>query len=399
MNAISFSNAQKTSVATNFFGSTTISPFDNNLTFDRVIQEKRDRNNPRIHSINSNAILRKLMRDELDSLLKITLVCNSTLDGLVMWDTLFNQTIQTGMMSCVFLADTDFSPIPQKQVVRDSSFLNYAMAHTRLALNRIYVGNKVGIGIYDVASKTVYTLLYEIMSECMVQVGNCADELGQSPLSHAINLELLQICRLNTDGEGDRIDVREDLETTEVQEAFVGCLVNSAMDIMNAWSWKPHFLPEKVSSWDRLTIESLVEVEAENTDVSDYDDFEEACRNVYNMGRKLRINRERDTPAPANGKKGSGNNNNTPRPLTPVIKVTTIAGNEMLVVKLFDRNSQAEQTFKFSKDSLGKSAFAERFLLNKDLEVADISDVSGVMVLSSDRFGTNSFVRYLTVNF
>jgi len=403
MSAISFADAQKTFVVTPKVSTETEAPFDPRLNYNRIIQPAGGMNKFPTRSIDAGSILKKLEGDKISHLRKITLACSYTRTGLMMWDAHTNLMNIAGWTSCIFLADKDFNPVPRERTVSSSQFLNYEHAGARLRLNRVDIGDKIGIGIYNSVRRTSYILIYEVKSNTVAQDTNGAK--GDRPmLIHGVNCELLQVYRFNEKGDGDRIDIGDISSLEDVShtlQSFVGYLVNTVMDILNSYPWKAHFIPVNVNAWDRDAIEARISSEYTDVELGDYDAFEAACRSVYNEARAIKIaslrNKER-----AHGNKNKNTETTTERPkapLVPTVEVITLNDTGMILAKLRDENNDNVYLFRFPKDSIADACVTETFLTNADLEGTLITENANVLNVTESVFGESATVRYFTANF
>lgn len=392
MSDLSFALAgKKTTLVTNNVQNQRIDlPYDDKLNFNRVISRPEGAPADIIYSINPNAILRKLTRDELGALVNITLGCRPTRNGVGMWDTLFNLVSREALTGCVFLAKADYTPVGQDRVVVASQFLNFSMAVTRVHLNRVETGDKIGIGIYDVQSHLSYVLLYDVTGNCMVSSpDSTSNEEGRPIMIPAINCRLEQLYRVGANGEADVVDVEEREDNSVATAPFIQHIVDAVSHVPSAFPWKPHFLPQSVKAFDREALETDILARLETADEASYDVFEEACRGLYEAARARKPSRTR-----RDGQRRPKNQG----PKIPIIQVASLSSGSVLV-QFPDNNGTAGKTYRFDKDSVGRAAVTERFLLNQDLDGKDLSEVSNILVLSEDKFGPNGIVRYLTVNY
>lgn len=388
MPGISFADAQKIKIGNVPTIKMMDVPFNSNLMFNRIIHTGTGRAKEPIRSVNSASILRNLENDKISTLLKISLACSMHKEGLTMWDVLFNLTDRCGFNSCVFVADKEFNPLPRNRVLSSSHFMNYAYPNVRLHLNKIEVGDKIGIGIFNATKRTTYVLIYDTVGTCLARDPDVAKNKDYKVI-HAMNCQLEKIYRFDKNGNGDLITLIENDDGDP--KHFVERIFNAAMDIENAYSWKPHFLPESVLGWDREGLESNLTTLMESTLPSSYEDFEDACRDAYNNGRALRH-------AALDESKDSADRKSTKKVLTPLVQVATL-GNGTVIASLLDRNTNEMQSFRFPLETVGKSSATEKFLLNQDIESWMLGESTDILVLSENLFGKDSIVRFLNVNF
>lgn len=412
MNDISFANAKKVSFRTPQVNSASEAPYDPNLTYNRIIQPAGPKNKFPTRSIDSGSILKKIEGNKLRDLEKITLACSFTHKGLIMWDALTNLTSIAGTTSCIFLANSDYSPLEKGRIMTSSQFLNYSMPGARLQLNRVEVGDKIGIGIYNCVSHTSYVLIYEVSSKCVTQDtprsdGKDSSKRDERPtLIHGVNCDLQLAYSVDVTGDGDVVDNREEPEDSEILNAFVSYIVNTVMDITSAYPWKAHFLPISVSSWDREVIELRLKQEYEKVLPGTYEDFEDSCRDVYNEIRYNKIAANNTNRQPKRQGRGQNKGKNeeaktsaVKAPSVPTVEVVTLKESGTFLAKLTNEETGTVQLFRFSSESVGSKEITEKFLTNKDLEAVDASENTDVLTLSKDVFDEEATVRFFSANF
>lgn len=388
MSDLSFSMARKAPISFQAVDPTKgyAKPYDK-LTYMRCISN-REKPTHAVYSIDLRKIHDRLDRNELHDLEKITVGCNSFYGNFALWDVLFNEYNRSGMGGCIFLAKANYAPIGRNDTVQQSFYLNYAAPVSRVELNNVSVGNRVGISIHSIRSKKTYVLLYRVNSFCVIPVNNDSGNV----LVNGINCDLEQIYVINAKGSADVVDAREDVLTNEFSEAFVQHLVNSARDIESAFAWKPHFRPARVAKFDREVLEARLAEEIEAAPLVSYDVFETAIREVY-QGMKPDRNTPKP-PAPEGGKKGK-----FVPPAVPIIEVVSL-GVQQIFVKIMAENDGLPQVFKMNTGEFSDvTRITESFLTYKDLEGKLVEENGNVMRLNSITFGENAIVRYLTCHF
>jgi hypothetical protein len=320
----------------------------------------------------------------------------------MMWDAVANLTNSVGMTSCIFLASNDYNPINSYRTVSSAPFLNFDLPGARLRLNKVNVGDKVGVGIYNCLKRISFVLIYEVMGTCVTQ--DPEERRDDRPtLIHGVNCELLKVYRLNENGEGDCLTVRKDDDTdvAHTLQTFVGYVLGTVMDITNAYPWRGHFIPTKVTEWNAEVIEQRIKTEYEGIEDSDYDVFEETCRDMYNSIRRNKIDSapKRDRRFPVKGKRMETQDERPKNPDLPVVEVITLNESNRILVKLFNPNDNTEKLFSFDKLSMIDAVVTETFLANADLEGASLIDNNNILLLNKDVFGEEAVLRYFSVNF
>lgn len=401
--SVSFANAEAISVKTpDFISASGDAPFDPKLQFNRVIQPAGGKNKFPTRSIDSGSILKKLSSDKIEDLRKITLACSYTRSDLMMWDAIVNLTHIAGITSCIFLADSDYNPIESSRTVSSSQFLNFELPGARLRLNKVRVGDKVGIGIYSSIRRTSYVLMYDVVGTCVAQDPEHKNEERPS-LIHGVNVELIKAYRFNVNGEGDCLTLRKDDDTdvAHTLQTFVSYLVGTVMDITNAYPWKAHFVPVQVSAWDRQEIEGRVKAQYASVEKTSYDEFEAACNNMYNDLRedKIRSTPKKDRRFVGKGKKPEAPVEKPKSPAVPMVEVITLNDTAEVLVKLHNPNDESTKFFRFDKISMVDSIITESFLANSDLEGENLVENTNVLSLDNSVFGEEALVRYFSVNF
>ena len=368
------------------------------LTFNRIIEQKSGDPLSIIYSIDSQAFLKELREDNLSSLFKITLACRQTRLGASMWDALFNDSQQsaTPLTSCVFLAQNNYSPIPQDRVMYTSNFLNFNMPITRSHLNHVTTGDRIGIAIYDKAQDKVYVLLYIVEDFGVAKNTSLDNQLIVTVPAANIKLEHA----LLLDHEGNLIihAMEEDNQFDEtVAKPFVEWLIDTVDEIGEGFPWKPHFLPFIPREYRRTEIEEWITQQEDHALTVSYDEFEQVCKKAYRRLREPRRNGPRLRP-------GARERDEQPRQekktalKPPVIEVATLTDHYLIRFKL--GNAGDDTTYRVECADLGKRIHVETFLSNKDLEHVMIDESSRVMPLSPGKFGTDkAYLRYFSLSF
>lgn len=405
MSAISFADAQKTVATVSAkVNDTTATAFDPSLKYNRVIQPAGGKNKFPTRSIDSGELLKQLDKENIDKVKRITLACSYNRDGLLMWDAHTNLMSIAGTASCIFLANSDFSPVGLERTVSSSQFLNYNLPGARLRLNKVLIGDKVGIGIYNRVKRTSFILIYEVKSNCVVQ--DTKDNRDERPtLIHGINCELLQVYRFNERGEGDLVSLQGiDEDHDHTLQAFVSYLLNTVMDITNSYPWKAHFLPVNVKAWNRDELETRLGSEFTDVELTDYDTFEHACRSVYNEARASKIAALKRTDRRINTRGNKKQTEAAPvekpkNPSVPVVEITTLNDSGIILARLVDENTGSVELFKFEKNSMADVCVTESFLTNADIEGANLVENTNVLELTTTVFNEPAVTRYFTANF
>lgn len=392
----SFSSGRPMLFNLNRPASTVTKPYDSSLLFNKIVDPGKNADpTSAIYSIDAAKILKVLEADNIDQLFQITLACRPTRNGVGMWDTLHNSTNRQSMNACVFAAASDYTPLSQDRVAVISHHLNYAMLISRIQLNQLSVGDKVGISINDISKGLVYILLYTI--DTMVNVTSTStNDNDRSHLIPGVNLTMNHALRIDDESNVTVVDMQEDQEFDNAKTTpFVQWLVDTVYNIVDAYPWKPHFLPYVVNSLDREVIEArLIKDKAEAKEIS-YSEFQELCRSIYrkSKGRVVTVgNNIRKRP----GAKDSNAPRKTQTKL-PVVEVATIG--ETYYAKFDGIDDRTGTTYAISVDGLEKHKVVETFFTNNDLIGINVIESSKVMPLSPGEFGENSYLRYFTLNF
>lgn len=364
-------------------------PFDKNLSFNRVIQQREKKPAATVYSINPSGILNKLSRDSLETLQKITLVSQFTQGGVGMWDTVFETIRRDGVTACVFAAGQDFAPLHTSRSRMVSKYLDLTKWCSRLQFNRIEVGDKIGISIHDARARKFYVLFYSVQGICTVNPSPAPDvELVTFP---GLNCELLCLYRVESDGSALRMDVDDTCEVSDTQEMFLNYLVNVVNDVSNGYPWKAHFSPLTNRTFEREQIEARLIQEAESATVVAYDEFEELCRQTYNRAGED----YRNTPREPKENKPKGERG----PKLPVVEVAYLSNRQLYQATLADPTNTVVGTYLFAKPESVETLFLETYLFNQDLIGKSLIDIPGVLVLDEEKFGPSSTLRHLTVYF
>lgn len=372
-----------------------VKPYDSSLSFNRIVDAGKPTDpTSAIYSIDATKILKLLEVDNIDQLFKITLACRPTRNGVGMWDTLFNSANRQAMNACVFAASNNFKPLPQHRVAVVSQHLNYSMLVSRIQLNQLFVGDRVGISINDISKGLVYILLYTI--DDVVNVSSpSTSESDRSYMIPGVNLTMDHALRIDNDGNVTVVDMQEDKEFDNTSTTpFVQWLADTVYNIVDAYPWKPHFLPYIANSLDREVIETRLIKEKETAKEITYANFLELCQDVYRKSKGRVVtsgNNIRKRP----GAKDTG----APRKQIklPVVEVATVGGT--YYAKFDHVDDRSGITYAIPINDLKQYEVTETFLTNEDLIGVNVIESSKLMALSPVPFGENSYLRYFTLNF
>lgn len=397
----SFSNGQSLTLPT---ARTVISPYDSNLRFNRIVDHDRKNNDPSkiVYSIAALDILKAVEADQLDQLFKITLAGRQMRSGISMWDTLFNNASRQSLTACIFTAQNDFSPIPQDRVPVVSKYLDFSMSVSRVHLSQVIPGDRVGIAVRDISKEVVYVLLYILEDVCSVTATQTDDD-GRSSLIAAINAKMEHAIRID-ESTGDMVvvDMEEGNEyNKELATPFVQGLYDTVYDIVKSYSWKPHLLPITPNAFKREELEArLIEQVAKIDELQvSYTEFEDACRAAYQRAKHRGVSgSSKDRRRP----KARGESGNQPAPVKqtpppPIVEIVSL-DNKRFIAKLDGDSNPTGISYSFDVESMGNRVVTETFLLNKDLDRANIGESSKLLVLG-DQFGPNAYLRYFSLNF
>lgn len=409
MNQFSFAQARSTNFSlAHQPASQNDSPFDPSLRFNRVVRPNEDDPSAVIYSIDPSSMLSRIEEDDLDALTSITLICKPARRGVSMWDTLFNTANRESISACVLAARHDYQPLGQERIVTAQPFLNFSMPVSRVHLNRVDVGDTVGVGIYDIAKQVTYVLLYRIESTCVVPMPSVRgkplmSKEGRPAVTPGVNCTLDHIIRVHSDGEANMLDMSSVVYDEEKAKPFVEHIANAVYDIPVAFPFKPHFTPADTAGFERSKIENRIGRAIPTAKECRYEDFEAQCRQVYQNARETNTENHRsqnqgDRRAPASREKPLPRRNDVQKVSPPWIEVATLGD---YFVVLFDGRSRAEYpVMKFHKNTIGKEAITETFLSNNDLHGVDLGECPKIMLLrKNEAFGDDGFVRYLQMNF
>lgn len=371
-------------------------PYDSSLLFNKIVDSGKNSDpTSAIYSIDAAKILKVLEADDIDQLFQITLACRPTRNGVGMWDTLHNSANRQSMNACVFAAANDYTPLSPDRVAVISHHLNYGMLVSRIQLNQLSVGDKIGISINDISKGLVYILLYTIDAMVNITVPSTNGN-DRSHLIPGVNITMNHALRIDDESNVTVVDMQEDQEFDNVKTTpFVQCLADTVYNIVDAYPWKPHFLPYIVNSLNRDVLETrLTKDKAEAKEIS-YSEFQELCRSIYRnaKGRTVTVgNNIRKRP----GAKDSNAPKRTQAKL-PIVEIATIG--ETYYAKFDGMDDNTGTTYAISADSLEKYKVVEKFFTNNDLIGINVIESSKVMPLSPGEFGENSYLRYFTLNF
>ena len=367
-------------------------PYEPTLRFNEVIDRSRTDTKDITYSINPEEILKVIEKDELNALYQITLGGKSARDGTGLWDVLFNASVKKSLTACLFTAQADFTPIPRHRVPFTSSYLNYTMYVSRLHLNQIILGDRLGIAIRDMRTRMQYVLLYVVDSFCWTNasVPTSEERGGMIP---SINIRMEHAVRIDTQGRTTLVDMEEGVEyDAERANPFVSRLVNGVNQIVDAYPWKPHYVVRTMPSVKRKDLETrFAERSAEATPIS-YEEFDKISRKAYQEAKVRHKNN------PNRGKpRGARSPQNRREIELPTVEIFQQEGR---FYATFDDASDPTGTmYQVDFSDAGSALKAETFLTGDDLlNVPNLKENNTVMLLSP-QFGENATLRYFTLNF
>lgn len=376
-------------------------PYDVEAKFNRVVERKNDDPSNTVYSIDAKAILKALDQEELSPLYLMTLKGKYVRSGVGIWDTLFNEATQSSLTACILAANKNFGAIPPGRTSYTMQFLNYSMPTSRIHLNQMEAGDRLGIAIDDMMNNLVYVLLYVVDSSCTIN----SDELGKdgrAALIPSINIRMEHAIRIDSNLEGQEgnmtvVNMEDDNELNSEQALpFVKRLISNVYNVRDGYSWKPHFTVAQTKSIDykKLTQRLSETIHSDSLERMSYDDFETLCSQLYNSAREKKRNLARNNKKPGNQDKSD---RSAPRVSIPMIEVVTLQ--DRFVASLPSYGSNPSRVVSIDKDDAEENATIETSLLNIDLKGSIVEEVSFVYGLPEDSFGPNAHVRYFFVNF
>jgi hypothetical protein len=274
-------------------------------------------------------------------------------------------------------------------------FLNYDKPTARIHLNRIKVGDVIGIGLYQMQTQKAYVLIYDITGQCIINTADPKSQAEKIDLP-GVNCQMKFAITIERDGSATvQARTTEDYYDQDKIGPFVQRLVSSVHDITEGYPWKPHFLPMTPSSYDKDGLENFITEVHGSLELGRYEDFEEACRQAY---KHAKINFENEPPVVKPVEKVKGKNRTNPsRELLPVATVYDLGDHYVGSIYIHGEESK---TVAFRKTTIGSSEPVEYYLTGKDLEGKDILEIPSIMALSPGIVDYDrAHVRFLTVNF
>ena len=390
MSNLSFSNATRINVG-NINRGVYTPPYDGQATFNRVIHTYGNNPQDNVYSIDTVKFLRALNQDRLNKLLNITLITRPDQYGdtaAAMWDVIFNTAKSLGLNACIFLADKDYRPITTHRVVVAAQYLNYSLPITRLHLNKIRVGDMIGIGMVDISSNTQYILLYRIDEECFVSKSLTSGSITMS----AINCQLHHAVTIDTLAAASCVNVDDFVYDSETMGPFVEHISNVLDDMPSAFPWKPHFLPVVP---DKFDVSSIIE-HLKTVDVVEaaYVDFENTCRAAYQAAKMQHMMRPKD-PEAAGDRRKSRNKTKAPAHVMYKLPIVHVYKDATYLIALIDIDfNDNYKGFKIPLSDIPNEGISETYLVGADLVDIDITNIPSVVALDSE-----TWFRYLSVNF
>lgn len=380
------------SVELNLVGQKPVQAYDATLRFNRIIDSRNNDPSATIYSIDPTAFLKLLENDQLADLFKITLAARPARNGVGIWDVLFNSASHQGLTACILVADNHGRTIPQPRVVVTSQFLDFRMRTSRVALNQVEIGDRIGITVNDMARGTIYVLLYVIEDLCMIP-SPVMDVDGRPSLMPAVNVKMEHAIRVNHDGTTSLAEMEEGNSfDPEILQNFVQWMVNTVNDVPVSYPFKPHFVSINNPSVKRDVLETRLKDDIERATAISYDDFEIMCREAYHQAKPPRSTGQQNN---GRGRKGNGRGR-TPN-TQPILEA--VQARNSLYVKLSADCNPDNTVFRLDIQEVQDRAVTEIFLANRDLEGILIGESNKILVLSKDPFGHDAYVRYLSLNF
>lgn len=374
---------------------------DPKMRYTQVINMRDDKLATVVYSIDPAKILDRLVKDELDDLVKITLGCQTGRAGETIFDVGFNTVRRLGLVASINVTTGDFDALARRRVLSISNFLDLSREISKFQNNIVQTGDRLIVSIFDVRSRKTYILIYLITGFCMAEhQGKAKAAAGDGAMTSAINCTLEHVYKIDEAGQADVIDVRDDSELSEKGQTVVGWALNAVTDPKFAYPWKPHFLPGQAGVFSNDNLEQDLSDEiAAAADVS-YDVFESLCRETYDDIRQQRSDDQRSDfqRKPRRDGQGKPKDNSARKEYTlPEIKSVILKDQKSIFVKfLSGANEGAGLLFPIPES--GKASIVESYLLGKDFEGKLIAEFSGVYETTVPNFG-NATIRYLTLNF
>jgi hypothetical protein len=378
----------------------TLNPYDPDFKLNKKLGGYENNPFTLVFSLDPAAILDILHKEDFASLSRLTLRGAAAHGKPGLWDVLWNIARQQSFTACFLTATETFEAIPAKRVVTCSDFIDYSMWVSRLHLNQVQEGDRVGMAIRDAQNATIFMLVYRIDGADSALIED-ATGVNRPSLVPAVNLKLEHAFRYmpsTGDQVGLAMDDAEEFDPERLTR-FVQHLFDAVNDIPKSFSWKPHFPPIKGSTqFGRRKMEGRLKHQRTEAVEVDYPAFVAMCHALYRQAKMQYDQKRKSQPKRTEGgdqRKGKPKVEPT-RP--PMIEVASF-GDEILVT--FPSGFIIEHPYvRVRKDTIPETAqLIESHLLNKDITNWDDIDTSSLMVLSEETFGPQATVRYLTVNF
>lgn len=371
---------------------------DPECNFNAIIKKNDSDPYGIIYSIDPQKMLRFINNGKLNRLSQITLITRTARqgDGMAMWDVLFNKLSHEGLTACIMLADKDYLPTSMDRVITPSQFLNYSFPVSRIHLNQIEEGDKIGIGIFDVRSKLTYVLFYSIMNKCGVSK-NVETKNYSGPVSlTGVNCQLENILKLNQDGKGSNINIGDHVFDRVKGKEFTNWIFSSVNDITEAYPWKPHLLPSYWEIGERADVMATIEEMKKVATPVRYEEFEAMCRKLYRLTSAEETSRVAELKKTET--KAERINRLKSMPRLPVVWILSL--DDIIIAAVPEKIDGNSIVVSFQKSSMGHSAVVERYLSGKDLLDPDQEKDLSLLLLESPEDSNNiNFYRELTVNY
>lgn len=358
-------------------------PYDPNLKFNRLLEQKNQDLKKATFSIDPVAMLKTLEKDRLNDLAKLTFAARPTpRENVGLWDVLFNYRSYQGLTACIMTAKADYTPIPQDRVAFVSKFLNPEMSTSRIHLNQLVKGDRIGIAISNLITNDTYVLLYVVDEFTAVKYEKPGKE--SSALLPSVNVSLHHVIKINHEGHGSLTDLGDHVTYDQNQaQPFVEWLFHAVCDITNAYPWKPHFLPLPLVQKNPQLLESSLLADIEQAQSLSYDDFLTMSKTYYYKAKELNKQKRRDDK----DKDAS----------LPIVQV--LSYQNYFIVKYDYQYDPQATPYRLEREDLGRYLLTEAYLINSDIGHFLIRESDKILQLSPDKFGENAYLRLFSVNF
>lgn len=360
-------------------------PYDPNLKFNRLLEQKNHDFKKATFSIDPVQMLKTLEKDQLTDLAKLTFAARPTpRENVGLWDVLFNYRSYQGLAACIMTTKADYSPIPQERVAFVSKFLNPEMSTSRIHLNQLIKGDRIGIAINNLITGDTYVLLYVV--DEFTAVRHERQGKDSFTLLPAVNVSLHHVIKINHEGQGSLTDMNDQVVYDhDTAQPFVEWLFHAVCDITNAYPWKPHFLPLPLVQKNPELLESSLLNDIEIAKPLSYDDFLNISKTYYYKAKEL------------SKQKKHQDRSDDKENLLPIVQV--LSYDQYFIVKYDYKYDESATPYRLDKIDLGRYLFTETYLTNKDIGHLLVRESDKILNLSSDKFGPEAYLRLFSVNF